>query len=244
VAHKLTFDTVRTASDALPLDEFARNVERYAGQVAVVRGRMVPGTPHRGAAYEMFVTNDMNTRQDGLLFLADRELATQFNELETERQSLPARITVRVGKRGTDGTTPVRITHIDFIGAGSRITRSIPSAEESDDPLVMLNRKPEKYVGQRVVVLGLLSPSVSGPPKEPELSVLFLSEQRPEHLHFTTTPEMAAKLSDAKTPHGFYIAKLTLHVEDKELDGVGPRIVNVVKMELLDRRGEPFKTIE
>ncbi|MBA4191413.1 MAG: hypothetical protein C0467_25820 [Planctomycetaceae bacterium] len=244
VIHQFVLNGVQSASDAIPMETFQKNLAKYAGQVVAVRGKMVPGTPRRGAVYEVTISDDADTRPANLTFLADREVATQLNELPPEDQSLPVRLTLRVGKAAADGTTAARVTQVDFIGRGNRVINTVPSTEATDDPLVALNRAPEKFIGQTIPVIGFLSPVVAGREEDPELSVLLISEQRPGNLHFATSPAIAAKIKDPALRGFLHVARFTLRVENKELDGVGPRVVTVLKIEIVDRDGKPRMVIE
>ncbi|MCE9564485.1 MAG: trypsin-like peptidase domain-containing protein [Planctomycetes bacterium] len=244
VVHKFVLNGVQSASDAIPMDTFRKSIAKYADQVVAVRGRMIPGTPRRGLVYELLISDDADVRPEGLTFVADREVATQLNELAPEDQSLPVRLTLKVGKPATDGTTAVRVTQVDFIAKGNRISNTIPSTETTNDPLILLNRAPEKFVGQTIPVIGYLSPVVAGREDDPELTILLVSEQRPGNLHFATTPVIAAKVRDPALRGFLHVARFTLRVENKELDGVGPRIVTVTKIELIDRTGKLVRVIE
>ncbi|MFO0824448.1 MAG: hypothetical protein U0792_15250 [Gemmataceae bacterium] len=253
VVHRFVLDGVPSAADAIPLETFKRNLGKYTGQVVSVRGKLVPGAPARGAVYELIVTDDAEVRPQGLTFVADREVTTQLKELLPEDLDFPVRLTLKVGKAGPDGTTASRVTQIDFIGRGNRIAKSIPSTEAPEDELIALNRAPEKFVGQTLTVIGFLSPVVSGRETEPELSVLLIvksmltgsvSELRPDNLHFACSSGLAAKVKDPMMQGFLHVARFTLKVEDKELDGSGPRIVTVTKIELVDRNGQIRKVLE
>ncbi len=239
VVHKFVLNGVQSAVDAMPMATFQKNLAKYAGQVVAVRGKMVPGTPRRGSVYEITISDDSDVRPTGLTFVADREVATQLNEMSPEEQSLPVRLTLRVGKAAADGTAAARVTQVDFIGRGNRIINTIPSTETSSDPLVALNRAPEKFIGQTIPVIGYLSPVVAGREDDPELSILLVTEQRPGNLHFATSKAIADRVKDPTLKGFLHVARFTLKVTDKELDGTGPRIVTVTKIEIIDREGKP-----
>jgi S1-C subfamily serine protease len=244
VAYTFVLNGVQSASDAIPIETFRKNLAKYAGQVVAVRGKLVPGTPRRGAVYEVTVSDDSDVRPEGLTFVADREVATQLSEIPPEDQALPVRLTLRVGTPAANGTAAARVAQIDFIGRGNRIVSTVPATEPPDDELIALNRAPEKFVGQELSVMAYLSPVVAGRDDDPELSLLLFSEQRPGNLHFTASPALAAKVRDPALRGFLHPARVTLKVEAKELDGVGPRVVTVKKIELLDRTGRPRSVLE
>jgi predicted Zn finger-like uncharacterized protein len=243
VTYRLTHDDVQTASDAIPLGTYQKNLAKYSGQVVVVRGKLSPGSLRRGAVYQLQIADDAGNESPGLLFLADRDLVTQINELPAQERALDVRMTLRVGQAARDGATPARITRIDFIGRGNRLVQSIPSSKEPDDKLVALNRAPEKYIGQTITFPGLLSATILGSDKDPELSILFASEQRPENVCFSASPEIAKQLKALNTSaYEFYRALITVRIEPKTQDGTTVQIATVTKIELME--SGKLRTIE
>jgi predicted Zn finger-like uncharacterized protein len=244
VRYLLAQDGVQTAGDAIPLATFRQDLSKYHGQVVAVRGKLSPGTIQRSAVYEVQVADDSNMYPTGLVFLADREVATQLNELPLEA-ALDVRLTLRVGKQGANATTPARVARIDFIGRGNRLAKTIPSSEEPVDPLIALNRKPEKFVGQTIVFLGLLSPVNLGSEQAPELSIAMISGKRPENLHFTSPNRIVSQLKGpGYSNDGLYPAQITVQVEPRVLNGTGSQIATVTKIEFVDKEGKPGKTLE
>jgi hypothetical protein len=244
ISYRLTTNGVQTAGDAIPLETFQKDIAKYAGQVVVVRGKLSPGTPRRGAVYELSISDDSDTTPEGLVFVANRDLVTQLNELPTSDVSLPARLTLQVGKSANAGVVAARVTQVDLIGRGNRLVRTIPSKVEPKDPLTAMNRNPEKYVGQTLPILAYFSSTVLGREDAPELSLLLLTEKRPENLHFTSSPALAAKLKDPSLQGYLFPARITVTVENRQLDGYGPQIVTVQKIEILDREGNARRTFE
>lgn len=237
IVYKFVLNGVQSASDAIPMETFRKNVAKYTGQVVAVRGKLVPGTPRRGLVYELTVSDDADVRVEGVTFVADREVATQLSEIPPEDQALPVRLLLKVGTPTANGTAAARVAQVDFLGRGNRVTSTVPATEEPDDELVKLNRAPEKFVGQELTVMAYLSPVVGGRDDDPELTLLLFSEQRPANLHFTASPALAAKVRDPALRGYLFPARVTLKVESKELDGVGPRVVTVKRIELRDRSG-------
>jgi hypothetical protein len=249
VAYKLAQTAVSTAADAIPMDQFRKDLSSHAGRVVAARGRLFSGAAvRRGAVFELQVTGDgpNEGRPDELIFVADREVATQLAELPTLQQALPARLTLRVGKPGSAaGRTPVRVTRIDLIGRNDRVVLSIPAKGEHDDKLTALNRAPEKFAGQTLTVEGWLDPAVFGPEKEPELSVaLQWSAQRPINLCFVTAPAVAARVRDKAVLPEPARARLTVRVEDRLTRETVQQVVTVTRIELLGKDNSILKTIE
>lgn len=243
IGHRLVTNGVQTAADALPMETFRRDLAKYAGQVVVVRGKVAAGTPKRGAVFEVPITDESDATPEGLVFVANRDVATQLNELPPEALTLPARLTLQVAKAANGGVTAARVTQVDFIGRGNLLKQTIPSTTEPTDPLVALNRAPEKYVGQTLQVPAYVSPAVLGRDDAPELTILLRSEKRPDNLHFTSSPQLAAKLKEPSMQGYLFAAIVTVKVESRQFDGYGPQIVTVQKIELADRDGRR-RTIE
>ncbi len=245
VQYRVALDSVQTARDTITLDKFRQNLGMHNGQVVAVRGKVSPTVLRKGAIYELQVTDGSNTSPAGLLFLTDREVATQLSELTEKETGKEVRLTLRVGKQAINGTTPLRIGRIDFIGPNNRLEKSIPSSEDPADKLVALNRKPEKFVGQTVTFPGLLSPVILGTEKSPELSIMSLSEKRPENICFISPPSIISQLKGpGYSNENFYPAQFTVRVEPRVQDGSGAQIITVTKIELADTDGKPGKTLE
>jgi hypothetical protein len=204
------------------------------------------GSIQRGAIFEIQVADESNTPQNGLIFLTDREITTELNELDQKDAASEARFTVRVGKKGANGATPLKVTRIDLIGPNDRLVRTIPSSEEAADKLITLNRKPEKFTGQTVVFVGYLSPITLGTEKSPELSIVtFPGKRRPENIHFTSPDSIISHLKGPGYSNDvLYLAQFTVRVEPRVVDGTGAQIVTVTKIEIVDNEGKPGKTLE
>jgi predicted Zn finger-like uncharacterized protein len=246
IKYRITQEGMQTANDAIPLATFQQNLATHSGQVVAVRGKLSPGSIQKGAIFELQVSDESNTPANGLIFLTDREITTELNELPQTETVPDARLTLRVGKKGTNGTTPVRITRIDFIGQGNRLVKTIPSSEEPADKLIAMNRKPEKFVGQTIVFLGYLSPITLGSEKAPELSIVtILGKKRPENIHFTSPDSIVSQLKGpGYSNEAIYAAQFTARVEPRVMDGTGAQIVTVTKIEFVDKEGNPGKTLE
>jgi hypothetical protein len=243
--HQLIPEGVQTASDAIPLSTFQKNLAKYSGQSVVIRAGLSPRLERRGAVFELQVIDDADASPSKLTFIADRDVATQLSELPPAELSSDLRLTLRVGKQAANSSTPVRITKVDFVSRGNRVSKTIPSAVEPNDPLIGLNRAPEKFVGQTITFVGYVSSTILGTDKEPELSIMLLSEQQPANLHFTSSPALATKLKDQDLPKdSAHPARFTVRVEPRFLEGTGAQIVTVTKIELPDKEGKTGKTIE
>jgi hypothetical protein len=242
VPFRLIVEAVQTASNAMPMTVLNRAPERYADKTVVVGGYLFPGVIGRGEVYYLQVANENNVKPMNLEFLTTRAIKTQLGELPASEQFLPVHLTCLVGKRDPDGVSRVRVTRIDFIGRDNRLVKTIPSTDGADDPLVALHRSPEAYVGKTVVFQALLLHGIGGRGGEFELTVLLPSKRRPDNLHFTTSRDVATQFYDEGLKGQACSVRLTGHVENRKFGS--SFYVTVLKIELLDEKGQVWKTIQ
>jgi S1-C subfamily serine protease len=246
VRYDLKVGSVQTASDAIPLSIFARNPEQYAGQVVAVRATLSGMPPKARWNYpELVVYDETDEEVSGVAFLTDPELAGQIQEARPPGADLPVRLTVRVGKPGPDGVTPVRVVRTDIIGRGDRLLMTIPPTDPANDPLVALNRNPEKFDGQTVQLEGQAFGQVFGTAQRPQLSVRSQSGMPVTNAQFTLSPKLADRFRSAKlNPADWHRVRMTGTVEVVP-SGTGLQaVVTLTKLEVLGPDGQTLKKIE
>ncbi len=245
VTYKLELSDIETGSDAKPFTALTSNPEPLAGQVVVVRGRIVTPPASRADVQELVVADSDGKRPQNFRFFTTRELATQFDELETEDESKPVRVTCVVGVRGSDGVVPVRVARVDFLGRANRVVKSIPGATPTD-PLAALNRNPKKFAGEDLELKASAVPVVEGGKSGNDLVVMFPNNAQPRNLTFVLAPGLAEKVGDEKlTPNGIYRVRLSAKVGTAPARSSAPVTVTVRKIEILDTRNDTVrKTIE
>ncbi len=242
VPYRLQVDAVQTAADAMPLSALSRSPGRFAGQTVVVRGNLFPGAILRGSVCQLQVFNEREVKPMGLDFLTTRDIVTQLGELPRTEQLLPVRLTCRVGRGGANGMTPVRVTQIDFLGRGGRVMKTVPSNEGLSDPLIALNRHPEKYVGQSLTFKALLGPQITLRGPEAQLNVMLPSRQPAANLHFTSSRDLAGQLHEEGLKGEAYPVRLQVKVEDRKFGD--RRYVTILKIEFLGAGDKVVKTFQ
>ncbi|MBX9579569.1 MAG: serine protease, partial [Gemmataceae bacterium] len=250
VTYSLTLAEQPSGRDAKPFADLsahlASNPDSRAGQVVVVRGKIIRPPSSRAPVQEMTVS-DLDGRVPGnVRFICDRETAAQFDEVDPEHQPLDARITCVVGGRGADGRVPVRVARVDFLDEGDRPVKSIPG-EAKDDKLAALNRDPAKFAGQTMDVKAEAAPVARFRGATPEeLPVFFPSLSRPRNLQFVATPGLAARMAEEKLKvNGLYKVRLSVTVAAPTTPE-GRARVTVRRIEILDPKdgNRVVKTIE
>jgi S1-C subfamily serine protease len=240
---RLTRDGARAAGASIPVATLDRTPDKYDGQVVAVQGKMIPAALPKLGVFELDVVNENDAKPVNLLFLTAAEVAGQLRELPDASRAVPARLTCRVGKKGTDGIAPVRVTRIEFLDRTGRVRLTVPSDELEKDPLIALNRSPDKFLGQTLTLPALVSPTPLVKGAEAELVVLYgLSEKAPDNLAFVTTRDIAVQLNAEGAKEDAVPAMLTARVESKKL--AGKRVVTVTRIVLFGADGKPRKTIE
>jgi predicted Zn finger-like uncharacterized protein len=242
VPFKLTRDGAPAVA-VTPMAALDRSPEKFDGQVVTVVGKALPTSLPKLGVFEMDVVNENDAKPVNLMFLTAAEVAAQLRELPDAPRAQPARLTCRVGKKGADGVAPVRVTRIEFLDRDGRVRLTVPSDQLEQDPLIALNRAPDKSVGQTLTLGALVSPTPLVKGAEAELVVLFVfSEKAPENLAFVTTRDLAVQLNAEGSKEDAVPALLTARVEGKKL--AGKRVVTVTRIVLLGADGKPRKTIE
>jgi hypothetical protein len=244
VTYKLDLADIETGSDAQPFTALTSNPDSLAGQVVVVRGRILTPPSSRADVQELGVADSDGKRPQNFRFFTTREIATQFDELETEDESKPVRVTCVVGVRGSDGVVPVRVARVDFLGRANRVVRSIPGGDPTD-PLAALNRDPKKFAGQDLDLKLSAVPVIEGQSGN-DMIVIFPSNAQPRNLTFVLAPGLAEKVADEKlTPNRVYRVRLSTKVGTAPARSSAPVTVTVRKIEILDTRTDTVKkTIE
>jgi S1-C subfamily serine protease len=231
VTYTLNRDGVQAAGQSIPLGNLNRSPEKFTGQTVVVRGKMIPSPTPVWDVFELNVVNDNDAAPINLQFLTGQEVASQLKELPNVPVHLPVQLTCQVGKGVPGGKTLLRVTRVDLLGKGNKVALTIPSDTlEKADPLIALNRYPDKYVGQTLTLSALLTTNtLERGPNEIDLVVLLPTHKQPENVVFQTTRGIAAQLAD-DGPSDEFEATLTVKVEDRKL-GNGRRVVTVAKIE-------------
>jgi predicted Zn finger-like uncharacterized protein len=249
VTYELTVAEQPTGRDARPFGELAAHLvstpDGLAGQVLVVRGKVLSPPSSRAPVQELAVADLDGRRPAGVRFVADRETAAQFDEVEPDHQGLDARLTCVVGTRGPDGRVPVRVARVDFLDEHDRPVKSIPGPAK-DDKLAALNRDPGRFAGQSLDVKAeaALATSRRGGPAD-DLVVVFPNLRRPRNLQFATTPGLTARLAEEKfRVNGLYKVRLGVTVAAPASPDAQAR-VTVRRIEILDAKDDRvLKTIE
>jgi hypothetical protein len=219
-----------------------RSPERFEGKIVVVRGQISLTVVNRGQIRELQVTNETNAKPLNLYFVTTRELADQLSEAPPIDITLPARLTCRVGKKDANGVAAIRVTRVDFLGRGNRVVKTLPSDEGASDPLIALNRHPERKIGQTVVLNARLTDGVGMRGQEPEYSVWLLTEAKPCNLQFTSSRDIATQLNADRGRGSTSLVRLTARVEDRMFGD--RRYVTLLKIEYLGQNGDVLKTIQ
>src|SRR5262249_58848562 len=121
-------------------------VARYENRVVVVRGKLAPpATLRSGAVFELRILNDSDGAVPGVSFLTSHDIVTGLDDLPPNERSYSVRLTLRVGNKGGDGKTPVRVTRIDLIGRDDRLVRKTPPPHGGGAPFARLAKKPDKH---------------------------------------------------------------------------------------------------
>jgi len=244
VSYKVTLTDIETGSDARPFTALTTNPEALIGKTIVVRGRLLGPPVGRAEVQELPVADLNGARAGRMRFLTTRDMATQFDEVVTDDQSKPVRLTCVVGARGDDGVVPVRVARVDFLGQTNRVVRSIPGPEPTD-PLALLNRDPGKFAGKELDVKSSAVPLARAQPKN-SFVVLFPHFSRPRNLAFVLPPALAEKVANEKfTPNGIYRTRLAVTVGPAPAQPGEQTQVTVRKIDILDSRDDSvLKTIE
>ena len=250
VAFTLAAGDVPEGRDAGKFAEFASqlrsNPAALAGQVRVVRGKIV-GKPESRAPYQdIGVVGPDGKPLDNVKFMADRETSAQFDEVDDDDDDREARITCVVGPRWQDGQVPVRVARVDFLDEDDRPVRSIPAGDGKDDALALLNRDPERFVNQSLDVTGkaLLLFGRQGGPKDAFL-FFFPHLKTPRNLRFVTAPSLTERLADGRAG-SFRLERVRLAVSvSPRKDKYVPATVTIRKIEILDDKDDRvLRTLE
>ncbi|MBX9580951.1 MAG: trypsin-like peptidase domain-containing protein [Gemmataceae bacterium] len=250
VTFKLSAAEVPVPSDARPFADLvgrlAAGPDALAGQTVVVRGKVLKPPSSRGPVQDLELCGVDGKRPAGVRFVADRDTAVQFDEVDPEHQGYDVRLTCLVGPRGADGRTVVRVARADFLDDNDVPVKSIPG-DPGADQLAALNRDPAKFAGQSLEVVARAAPSVRGAAPTDEFVVVFANRRQPRNLRFVTTPGLAQRLAEEKfRPNGLYKVRLGVKVDAPTTPG-GPAQVTVRRVDILDPKDEtkpPLKTIE
>ena len=246
LAHKVVLDGVQTAADALPMNTLDRFPDKYADQVIVVRGFVVPVATPKWSVFEIEPVNDNLARPLNLQFFTTGEIVSDLRALPITDQILSARLTCRVGKKGADGLVPVRVTRVDFVGRHNRVLFTVPAPEGSAEPLIALNKAPEKQIGQTLECKAALTAGVvivRGQAQAQLPGILLPGDKPAANLHFVCSADLATQVHQEGLQRGIaYDVRITIRVESQK---VGKRqVVTVTKIEFLDSSGAPYKTLE
>jgi hypothetical protein len=188
------------------------------------------------------VTDENRERKADVTFCIGRALFLQLSEMRDFGDGTPVRLALRLAKPDGRGVPRVAVANVDLLDAGGRVTKSYPNDDDKGDPFITLNRHSERYIGQAVVVEGVISTSavMRGDLREPQ--VTDRRGIRPDGLHFVCSIAFADRLFKAGKLNEGLRARLTLRVENQM--GGYRRHVTVLKAELLGPTGEVTRTIE
>jgi hypothetical protein len=119
-----------------------------------------------------------------------------------------------------------------------------PPDKWEKDPLVSLNRNPDKFVGQMLVLEARMTLSVRGTKENPKYEIIHIGTGRfTDRLYFTASPATHAKLVKSNLNLSqIDRVRLTTRVEDRKLEGL--RVVNILKFEFLTARGDVVMSVE
>lgn len=236
VTFAVKVDDQPSGHDARPFAELLRDTASRAGEVVVVRGKVMSPPDSLGPVQDLVVADLAGKVPAGIRFVTSRELSYQFDEIDAEQQGLDARLTCVIGTRGADGVVPVRVARVDFLEDGNRVVRSIPAADPGEG-LAALNRDPGRFAGQSLelkatALMGLRPPAGS----EDLFLVLFPNMHMPRNLQFVTAPGLTRRLADEEVAG---IPKVRLSVTVGQVTGEGtPTRVVVRKIQILDPKDD------
>lgn len=249
IEYTMTVADLPMGTDARPFAELAKNPDQLAGRTLVVKARIMAPPITREPIQDLIIADVTGQLPDRMKFLVSRELATQFDEVEREQQPMPVRLACLVGQRLSNGTLPVRVLRVDFIGRGNRIVRTIPAAPASSEKdLSDLNRDPERFAGKTVNFKSMASPITSKFKTSNEFLVLFEGLQPPRNVSFTINEaqkiRLIEKLGDNIRLNMVIRVRVTGSVPDKVGAVGGKTIIPISKIELLGRDGNVVSTVE
>ncbi len=240
VAYQLKLSEIRMATDTVPMSTFLQNLSRYQGQDVAVRGTMDLSSSALWNLNEVNVWTEDNDPTGGLVFLGDAKLVAAFPETPFPDR-VPVRLTLRVGKTGANSRTHIRVARVDLIGRDDRVVRSMPGeGGDDEDLLTTVNREPDRFVGQSVILEAEMLPKIGEIPQLPQLFFVLPSGQLPRNLSFIPAPEMIPAIRDLNL-RGITAVRLTARVDERR---AGPtRVVVIHKIEMLRDDGQVFKVV-
>jgi predicted Zn finger-like uncharacterized protein len=232
VEYTLSTKELPHGSDAKPLGETFRDPAALAGQTVVVRGKVVKPPSAAGKSNEMTVADTAGRVPARVKFLAAREVAVQFDEIDPEVHGNDVRVVCVVGQKGADGVTPVRVARCDFLeDEGDVVVRSVPEADTKDQ-LAAANRDPAKFADKGVTFTGVAVILPARPLPKDDFLMLFDNLGRPRSLTFAYAPGLGKRVNDGRVkPNGLYKVRMTAKV-DAAATTTGT--VTVSKVEILD----------
>ena len=119
-----------------------------------------------------------------------------------------------------------------------------PPDKWEKDPLMVLHRNPDKFIGQTLVLEARMAVSVMGTKENPKYDIIHIGTGlHVDRLYFTSSPTMLVKLTKAN----FNVpqhdrTRFTLRVEDRKLENL--QVVTILKFEFLTVSGDVFLFVE
>lgn len=242
VEYKMAVKDLPSGADAKSMGEVFRDSASLAGQTVVVRGKVLKPPTGTTPTSEMSIVDTGGRAPQGLKFLAAREVAVQFDEIDPDIRANDVRVVCVVGQKGPDGITPVRVARCDFLDEGDVVVRSVPETDTKDE-LAALNRDPAKFAGKSVTVTGVGVPLPVRAIQDDLMKVMFTNLVSPRSLSFRMPESLRQKMVEVKLkPNGIYKVRLTAKVEPGAKE---TGTVTVSKLEILDPNDDSvLKAIE
>jgi predicted Zn finger-like uncharacterized protein len=135
ITYTLNREGVPAVGESVLMGNLTKTPEKYTGQMVVVRGKMLPKMTGVWDVFELTVSNENNIAPANLLFLVGGEVANQLKHLPDIPINLPVQLTCQVGKAAPNGKTLIRVTRIDFMTKGNKVTLTIPSDKTPPEDL-------------------------------------------------------------------------------------------------------------
>jgi len=109
------------------------------------------------------------------------------------------------------------------IGRSDRIVRSIPSAEGADeDMLTTLNREPDRYAGQSVILESEMLPPPPAAAATPLILLTLPGGQIPRNVVFIGSPDLVAAIRDLNLKSAAAVRVTAKVAEQKASTPAGP----------------------
>jgi hypothetical protein len=234
--YRLNVKDEPNGSDARPMQELINSASTMAGQTIVVRGK-IPNMPTYHEAYGNMIVADTNKKiPERIRFVTTKRVLACLDEIESNIYLNDVRFVYVVGKTGPDLVTTVRVVRCDYLNESDRIVYSLPD-QETKEPLVLLNRNPEKYLGQKLTFKAFAYPGTVLDGAGHHMPLFFENHTGPRNIQCQLEPKVYQKLKELKVRFGAYL-KVRIVAKVNYDDMSERHILSVSRLEFLDPKDD------